>query len=133
MTCDQAVGRLLGRSAPRYRQTLLQMARLLLERPAAHGSLAFMRRRSQIVQRLECLRPSASARPAWRRAATGATVGLLLVCFVPLARPALRPDTTIATALTADPPGCLQQRFRFFQLLAQEEAHAPRRLLAGAP
>ncbi|NOT00790.1 MAG: M56 family metallopeptidase, partial [Phycisphaerales bacterium] len=74
MTCDQAVSRLLGRSAPRYRQTLLQMARSLLERPAAHGSLAFMRRRSQIVQRLECLRRPRPCRPAWRRAATAATV-----------------------------------------------------------
>jgi beta-lactamase regulating signal transducer with metallopeptidase domain len=146
--CDELVTQVLGREAPAYRNTLLELAGARLVIPAA-GTLGLFHHRSQILTRLEWLARSPGPRRRWRWVVTAATLWLLAVCCVPLARPALTaeplPGARTATAVETDTPstaataaeaayvpprddeiafsdlqGSLQVRFAVMRLLARE-------------
>ncbi len=126
--CDGLAVRALGRRAPEYRRTLLELARPLLSAPVP--GIAFVHRHGQLVSRLEWLaRPLAP--DSWkRRSASWALLGLLLVCCVPLAPSAARPPLPLApdgVTSIADLEGCLQKRFVVLAMLAREDAAAAER------
>jgi beta-lactamase regulating signal transducer with metallopeptidase domain len=146
--CDELVTQVLGREAPAYCNTLLELAGARLAIPAA-GTLGLFHRQGQILTRLEWLARAPGPRCRWRWVVTALTLSVLAICCVPLARPALtadllpgaQPGTAVETgthstaanaAETADVPprddeiafsdlqGSLQVRFTVMRLLARE-------------
>jgi hypothetical protein len=130
LCCDESVGQALGGSTAPYRRTLLRLARPMFA-PGPFGSLAFFRRRSQLLQRIEWLdrqelrRESGGhrSRPMLRRALTGGLCLLILLCSTPPARPR-------AAALEVSPSleslqGCLQLRYAVQAALARQASNPP--------
>lgn len=127
LCCDQAVAAALGGSTAEYRRTLLRLARPMLA-PKPFGSLAFFRRRSQLLLRIEWLDrgengrrgngPHGSGRPLLRRVLVGSLCTLVLFCCLPPARP------RAGAAELSLPPleslqGCLQLRYAVQAALAR--------------
>jgi hypothetical protein len=99
-------------------------------------------RRSQLLERLDWLEHPRCDRPGLRRTVTALACAVLLVCCVPLARPAVRdggacvPAGAHAPAAVEDPDsapaladlqGCLQLRYAIFGMLGRQEAPADAR------
>ena len=89
LCCDQTVVDVLREATPRYRRTLLELSRPLIDRPArtlGAGGLAFIHRHSQLLARLDWLERPLPRYPLVRRIATMSLCGWLLLCCVPLGR-----------------------------------------------
>lgn len=122
LCCDQAVAHVLGASTPRYRRTLLELSRPLIEQPTLGlGGLAFIHRHSQLLARLDWLARPLPRHPLLRRLATMTLCSWLLLCCVPLGRP---PASASPTPALADLEGCMQLRFAVYRALAEEERRA---------
>jgi beta-lactamase regulating signal transducer with metallopeptidase domain len=120
VACDQlAVAALGPTAAARYRRTLLTFARPLLSSPG--GLLGFIRRRSELLERLRWLERAPAKPSRTRRPATVILCGLLLATGVSLAAPGA------GAALAPEPEssaGCLRLRFSVLALLAEERRAA---------
>ncbi len=129
LCCDQAVASVLREATPRYRRTLLELSRPLIDRPVGtlgDGAFAFIHRHSQLLARLDWLERPLPRHPFVRRIATLFLCGWMLLCCVPLGRPPVSAASATASASTApstldDLAGCMRLRFAVFQALADEE------------
>jgi beta-lactamase regulating signal transducer with metallopeptidase domain len=125
LCCDQVVAGILREATPRYRRTLLELSRPLIDRPAMSlgaGSLAFIHRHSQLLARLDWLERPLPRSPLLRRVTTVLLCGWLLFCCVPLGRSPVGPATASMTQpRLEDLRGCMQLRFAVFRALAEEE------------
>lgn len=125
LCCDQVVAGVLREATPRYRHTLLQLSRPLVERSAgslAPGGLAFIHRHSQLLARLDWLQRPPPRHPLVRRVTTTFLCGWLLLCCVPLGQTPAAPATASATRPgLEDLRGCMQLRFLVLRALADEE------------
>jgi beta-lactamase regulating signal transducer with metallopeptidase domain len=117
--CDQTVVAALAGRRAAYRQTLLDLARSMIEPPRA-VPLGFMHHHSQIMVRLTQLQRPLPRRPGLVRAATIAVFVLLAVISPPRAR-----RTNVASAAEArwsKLPGCFQYQYVVLRAMAEQEA-----------
>jgi beta-lactamase regulating signal transducer with metallopeptidase domain len=119
LSCDQTVAAALGGSTAEYRRTLLRLARPMLL-PQPFGSLAFLRRRSQLLLRMEWLErressrrgkaPPGTALTCLRRSLAVGLGTLVLLCCAPVARPPADWERFTPPPLESL-QGCLQLRY----------------------
>jgi beta-lactamase regulating signal transducer with metallopeptidase domain len=132
LCCDQAVADVLQEATPRYRRTLLELSRPLIDghpQTLGAGGLGFIHRHSQLLARLDWLQRPLPRYPLVRRIATVSLCSWMLLCCVPLGRPPVAvamAATDTASASMAQPQldelaGCMRLRFAVFRALADEE------------
>lgn len=116
--CDESVARSLRGDAPRYRRTLLHMARTLLVQPDA-APLGFVHHHSQIMMRLAYLQRPLSNRPAMTRIFSSLVFAASLALVLPQGR--LVSSTPDHEVNLDELPGCLQLRYAVLRAMADQQ------------